>query len=315
MVQVSIVVPAFNAEKHVEECIESILSQSFSAWEMIIVDDGSTDRTPEMVDRYAECDNRIRVFHQKNGGVSKARNVGLDAAIGEYIAFVDADDILPVDSLKARVEAVEGADLAIAGYELFEGDNVLDQMPKCKQNQWNNHEAIKNIIVSGELGYQGYSVNKLFRRSIIEERGVRFKEDITFNEDRLFCVEYAMHCNTIKLTDEIVYRYRIYPENATSSISKKTDADLIRFMSEFSAYDLALATVKGRYKDCFYLGAVEAQFRAVRLKRIVSSQAPRIRKALNHQIRKYGLIAIKAPSRYVRPRKKISVLGHMILLR
>ena len=94
-----------------------------------------------------------------------------------------------------------------------------------------------------------------------------------------------------------------------------TDADIRSFMSEFTAYDLALELLKGKFEDCFYLGAVNAQYRAVILKRIMSRQAKRIRKALNQQIRKYGLIALKAPLRDVRLRKKVSVLGHMILLR
>ena len=104
MAMVSIIVPAYNAEKYVEECMKGILSQSFRDWEMIVVDDGSTDQTPELVDHFAKDDDRIRVIHQKNGGVGKARNTGQDAATGVYIAFVDADDVLPVDSLKTRVD-------------------------------------------------------------------------------------------------------------------------------------------------------------------------------------------------------------------
>ena len=158
-------------------------------------------------------------------------------------------------------------------------------------------------------------MNKLFLHSMIKENGLRFKENISFNEDRLFCVEYVIHCSTVNLVDKIVYRYRINPESATSSIAKMTDADFSRFMSEFIAYDLALVTVKDVFTDCYYLGAIEAQFRALRLKKVVNGKAKKLRKELNHIIRKYGLIVIKAPLRYVKPRKKISVLWHMILLR
>lgn len=315
MALVSIIMPAYNAKKYVRECLDGLLDQTFDDWELIAVDDGSTDQTPQILDRYAEKDSRIKVIHKNNGGVSSARNDGMAAACGQYIAFVDADDTVPKESLRIRADLSENADMVIAGYELFDENSVIERMPECNSDRWDTHEAVKNIFVSGEAGYQGYLWNKLFRNEILQTAAIRFRDGIAYNEDRLFCVEYAMHCSTVRLTNETVYRYRITPTNATSRLPQMSDAELTKFMSEFTAYDLMLETVKEKFDDCFYLGAVDAQYRAVRLKRTVNRQAKGLRKALNQQIRKYGAIALKAPLRYVGLRKKASVLGHMIMLR
>ena len=315
MALVSIIMPAYNAEKYIEECLESVRAQSFEDWELIAIDDGSLDSTSQILDRYAGEDSRIKVIHQNNRGVSAARNAGLEEVTGRYIAFVDADDVLPVDSLSVRVNLMEDVDMVVAGYELYNETSVLDRMPECRSESWNTHEAVRNIIVAGEAGYQGYLVNKLFRDEIVKKGQLRFREGVCFNEDRLYGVEYAMCCNNVRITNEVVYRYRITQTNATSSLPHMLDSDLSRFMSEFVAYDHMLEAVKGKYQDCFFLCSVEAQYRAVILKRIANKQARGIRKGLNQMIRKYGSIALKAPLRYVRLRKKLSVLGHAILLR
>lgn len=315
MALVSIIMPAFNAEKYIEECVDSIIAQSYADWELIIVDDGSTDSTPQLTDRFSGTDPRIRVVHRENGGVSKARNAGLDIAKGEYVVFIDADDIVPTDSLKARMNLADNTDMVVAGYELFSEDRVIERMPACVRDTWNNHDTVRNIVVPGEIGYQGYTVNKLFRKDIIDDNNIRFEEGIAFNEDRLFCVMYAVHCNVVRLTGEPVYRYRITNTNATSTISKMTDRDIDRFMSEFLAFDLVLETLKEKYTDCFYFGAIDAQHRAIELKKTANEQAARIKRSLNSRIRKYGSIALRAPLSVAGIRKKMKILGHMFLLR
>jgi len=315
MATVSIIMPAFNAEEYIQECIDTILAQSYKDWELIIIDDGSTDLTPQIIDCCKDMDSRIIAIHQKNSGVSKARNAGLNVAGGEYIVFVDADDLLPNDSLNIRINIIGDADLAVAGYELFAGDKVIERMPKCTRETWNNRDVVRNIIAPEELGYQGYTVNKLFRKKIIDENGIRFNEEIAFNEDRLFCVTYAICCNNARLTDESVYRYRITQTNATSTVYKMTDVDIKRFMSEFLAFDLVLDSVKNNYPESYYWGAVEAQYRAIVLKRSINRQAKKTRRELNQAIRKYGRIVLGAPHKIISFKKKVKVLGHILLLR
>ena len=105
--KISIVVPVYNAEKELQRCVDSILGQSFSDWELLLIDDGSRDGSPALCDRLAQRDPRVRVCHKENGGVSSARNRGLREASGEYIMFADADDSCPPDMVQTAVEAME----------------------------------------------------------------------------------------------------------------------------------------------------------------------------------------------------------------
>lgn len=313
---VSIIMPAYNAEKYLKPCIESILAQSYPNFELIIIDDGSHDATLRISEAYQKGDERITVIHQSNKGVSAARNAGLDRAKGEYIAFVDADDIIPVDSISVRVNLIHDADMALAGYVLTDECLVeTGKMPICRDACWDRHEAVKNILLTGEYGYQGYSVNKLFRRELIIEHHIRFMEDIVTNEDRLFCVTYAMKCQNVRLSNENVYYYRQMAQSTMGSIKKLKDRDYKRFVSEFEAFDQMLDIVKAQYLDCYYLGAVEAQSRAWVLKREVSNAEKRLNRELNRRIWKYGRIALGAPQKVISYLKKIKIILHMILLR
>ena len=312
---ISMIMPAYNAEEYIAKCLESILAQTFPDWELVIVDDGSSDRTAAICSHYAEKDPRINVIRQENQGVSGARNKGLENVKGEYIAFVDADDLLPPDSFSVRAELIRGADMAVAGYELFGKEGVLEKMPGCVRKEWDSHDTVRNIIASGELGYQGYLWNKLFRKDLILGKGLRFDERISANEDRLFCVSYALCCGTVNLSDSLVYRYRITGNNTPSLAYRVKDKDIKRFMSEFQAFDLALEMVRRQYKDCYFLGAVEAQYSAVRQKRIISRTKVNIVRALNKEIRKYGMIALRAPADILGLKKKTAVAAHMIILK
>ena len=117
--RLSIIVPVYNAEEYLDRCMISILEQDFSSYEVILVDDGSTDSSPMICDRYSATDPRFRTIHKKNGGVSSARNAGLDLAKGEYVMFVDSDDALLPDSLEMMFENIRGEDLAVGGYTVY----------------------------------------------------------------------------------------------------------------------------------------------------------------------------------------------------
>lgn len=126
MISVSIIVPVYNAEKYLRRCIDSILSQSFEHFELLLVDDGSTDSSGVICDEYATKDNRVRVFHKTNGGVSSARNLGIVKSCGEWVAFVDADDRLLKDALNILMnKSASGTDLVICGYEIYNEDGEL----------------------------------------------------------------------------------------------------------------------------------------------------------------------------------------------
>ena len=129
--RLSIIVPVYNAEDYLDRCLVSILEQSFSSYEVILVDDGSDDSSPLICDRYSATDPRFRTIHKKNGGVSSARNAGLDIAKGEYVMFVDSDAALLPDSLEMMFENVTGEDIAVGGYTVYiEGVPGKEVLPR-----------------------------------------------------------------------------------------------------------------------------------------------------------------------------------------
>ena len=144
--RLSIIVPVYNAEEYLDRCLVSIIEQGFSSYEVILVDDGSTDSSSLICDRYSEGDARFRTIHKKNGGVSSARNAGLDLAKGEYVMFVDSDDALLPDSLEAMFENVTNEDLAVGGYTV----------DKKLLRQEDYHLWIKMY----QHGYRGYTLDE-----------------------------------------------------------------------------------------------------------------------------------------------------------
>ena len=139
---VSIVMPVYNCEKYLQESIESVLSQSYQNWELLIVDDGSTDRSPGIIDAYAQKDARIKSVHKKNEGVSVARNVALEHIRGEYVTFIDSDDVYHVDRLKEMLyvfETNKNCDIVFSGHKEFKGKLTIS-----------NKSSKKNIVVTTE---------------------------------------------------------------------------------------------------------------------------------------------------------------------
>ena len=125
MPKVSIIVPVYKAEKYLHRCVDSILAQTFTDWELLLIDDGSPDRSGDICDEYAKKDTRIRVFHKKNGGVSSARNLGLDNVQGEYVTFVDSDDWIDVNTLNVCFSQIETYDLDILQFSYTRNEKQL----------------------------------------------------------------------------------------------------------------------------------------------------------------------------------------------
>ena len=311
---ISIIMPAYNADLYISECLQAILDQTYANWELFIINDGSTDQTLSICNRYSLTDSRIHVIDQEHRGVSYSRNTGLDNVSGELIVFVDADDIIPPDSLKIRYELISDAEMGLAAYELFSDEKgVIDRMPYCTQSVLDQHTVLNSIIFTGKLGYQGYTVNKIFRRDIIDKQCIRFDESVFLNEDRLFCVRYALECNKVYTSNDLVYKYRRSQQTATSSVKYMTDRDYNYFVSEFFSFDQILALLKDSDEYCYYWAAVEAQYRAVLLNKIVKRTEKELIKELNRRNAFYGSIALKAPASIIGYRKKLKVLGHMVL--
>lgn len=217
--KISIIIPAYNVEKYIGDMLRDVLNQTFTDFEAIIINDGSTDGTQNIVDEYCNKDSRFKSIIQENAGVSSARNAGLDIAQGDYVVFWDPDDAIPKKSLEYLYDCItkENADMAI-------GMRVLDNgMETVRATSLAQLISQKEISKMDDRHVWVFSAcNRLFKRSIIEENNIRFK-NISLGEDSVFWLEYMGYCSKIAgcPKDVYVYKRRLFLDNADSLTQKK----------------------------------------------------------------------------------------------
>lgn len=211
-VKVSIVIPVYNAESYLTDCIESIINQSYQNIEIILVDDGSTDNSGSICDNYAKKDNRIKVIHEKNSGVSTARNSGIKASSSGYVNFIDSDDIVHSDYIKKLVENVNS-----------------DLLPICRIEEFQDRVTIKNedngiinlnkdrFIELCKLTLLNTPCCKLYNLDIIRNNNICFDTKLSLGEDLLFNLDYLKHIDKIVIVDQVLYYYRRSESNTLST--------------------------------------------------------------------------------------------------
>lgn len=231
-VSISIIVPVYQAEKSLARCVDSILNQSFRDFELILVDDGSTDKCPKLCEEYAAADSRVRVIHKKNGGLSSARNAGLDVAVGRYVGFVDSDDYVSDDMYQKLYEAIEENQADVAVCNCFQVDGEGRRLEGKRYNYrldkgtLSGREILKKI---GETGSAVYVVmwNKLYKRELFD--GLRFDEG-KINEDIWIFGKLYFRVKCAVCIPERLYFY----ERGQSSITRGTKS--IRHLDHAEAF-------------------------------------------------------------------------------
>lgn len=238
MAKVSIIVPVYNAERCLVRAVEAILAQTESDWELILIDDGSGDNSPAICDRYAEADKRILVRHIPNGGVANARNVGLDAASGTYIAFCDSDDWYEPDYLRTLLQAAGPADLTVCNLlvDTEQGGSAPHTPP------FTGTVTTDRFSVLIESWFDIYWMglwNKLFSRDMIETHHLRFLPGLSMGEDSAFILTYLQYAERIACLDVPLYHYVQQNENSlTHRFNRDTvrgfdiDAELLRRLAK-----------------------------------------------------------------------------------
>lgn len=207
--KVSIIVPVYNAEKSLARCVDSILNQEFRDFELILMDDGSRDRSGEICDGYARADARVVVVHKENTGVSDTRNQAIARARGTFLQFVDSDDWLTADATKLMVRAAEetGCDLVIADFYRVVGE-MVSRKGDIDTDQVIGREAFVGFMMENPADYYyGVLWNKLYRREIVEAHGIRMDAKISWCEDFLFNLEYVRYATTFYALRTPVYYY------------------------------------------------------------------------------------------------------------
>ena len=206
---ISVIVPIYNAEQTLSECIDGILQQSCSDLELLLIDDGSTDHSSEIADNYASHYEFITAVHQQNRGVSAARNRGLSLAKGKYIVFIDADDWVNQDYLSTFIRYAESADITVGNMVLFysETRTTVHRLPT--QLFCDHDEMLRFLLSLFPLDIPISACNCLLRRSVIEEYQLKFDEQIRVCEDTEFILRYLSHVKSMQVFNDANYYYRM----------------------------------------------------------------------------------------------------------
>lgn len=204
---ISIIVPVYKAESTLNKCADSLLNQTYSNIEVVLVDDGSPDNSPSICDEITKLDNRVKTIHIPNGGVSNARNIGMQNAVGDYLCFVDSDDYVDANYIQNFVDGLtESADLVFQGInEVKDNGDIIKKVPDygiyCEDN------VLEGISDINKYSMFGYVCNKLYRRSIIKEHNITFRTDINISEDRIFALQYMAYVKEMRTINKSAYFY------------------------------------------------------------------------------------------------------------
>ena len=216
--RVSIIIPCYNSERYLRACMDTVLAQTMTDFEAILVDDGSSDGTLALARKIADEDPRVSVYHQENSGVSAARNLGLDHACGEWITFVDSDDLLPADALETMLQGTaDCVDMVVCAHETFdECGNTQKVIPQTRWMDLHGEELRRAVclrLIEGDC-ILNIMCNKLHRKSVIDRENIRLAPGVRIAEDALFNLEAALCGNGIAYVNRVTYRYRTHSASA-----------------------------------------------------------------------------------------------------
>lgn len=220
---VSIIVPVYRAEKYLRQCVDSILAQTFTDWECILVDDGSPDRSGEICDEYACKDSRIKVVHQLNGGVNVARKNGFSYATGEFVMFVDSDDTLTPRALEVLLSQSEGQDLVSGSVLIYRnGSNIPEPLPIHIQEvgEYDGRTFLTQLFEAKRFCSV---VRQLIRRSILSEEILSVSPNVVFSEDFIINLRIGLKIKHAKGVKDVVYEYNYHQGSAVTSFQMTSD--------------------------------------------------------------------------------------------
>lgn len=259
--KISIIVPVFNAEDYLERCLNSIIFQTYVNFEVILVDDGSSDNSKLIYNSFKNIDSRFRVFFIEHGGVSRARNEGLKRAVGEYMCFVDADDQIAPTYLEDLYLAMgTQVDSSMGGFQRIDllSHVVCEIVPKRKIETL--EENLLGFYNASNTDWQRYLWNRMFKKSIIQDNHLLFKEDIYYKEDGLFVVQYLCASNgLVGCVDKVLYYYY---RNTSGAMSKTWHSFDEKVITNLEAHRLMNEVIRGRHLSEPVLFLAESQAKA-----------------------------------------------------
>lgn len=239
---ISIIVPVYKVEKYLKRCLDSIINQTYTNLEIILVDDGSPDNSGKICDEYALKDNRITVIHKENGGVSSARNTGLNSSTGKWISFVDSDDWIDENYFSTMMRNInDDVDVIICSYNRVVNEKYEQIRYFYKTKSLNNYEYLNNVL-NPQSGF-GFCHMKLYRKKVIHE--INFNENLKVGEDALFNLKISSNIKKAIFIPDTLYNYRINSE----SVVKKFDIEYVQ--KYLKAMQYTKEYIFNNYKDKF----------------------------------------------------------------
>jgi len=260
--KISIIVPIYNVERYLKKSVDSILAQTFTDFELILVNDGSRDRSGEICDSYAQIDRRIKVIHQKNRGVSAARNAGIKIAIGKYVAFVDPDDVILPEMYETLLQYSlrHDADMVVCQYtQINEAENT-EKIPQVwKQVDCSiNNKTIINEIIPNVLVNNTFSLvpcfNKLYKKSLFDSDSMGFDETKSYGEDKRLNISLLPLVNTLVFIEKPLY---VYFRRAGDSLSQVFRDDFYMYLLDDKLFSTEICE---KYNLVQYIDILREQF-------------------------------------------------------
>ena len=251
---ISVIMPVYNSEKYISEAIDSVCNQSYRNWELLIVNDGSTDHTPKIIYDYGQKESRIKVYHRKNQGVSAARNFALNQVCGEYVTFIDSDDVYHSDRLKRMLQMFElhtNCDIVFSRHKEFKGELNCNEAFGTGKVLISHDNVLKKVISDSE---NHFMCNTMIKSEIAKKE--EFAQ-LRFAEDFCYIRDCALHCRQMAILDEILYFYRRDNENAMTShfFSEKYISDYMKLVENIYYF-----CKKNRLEDDFYKKMVAHEY-------------------------------------------------------
>ena len=256
--KISVIVPVYKAEAYLHRCVDSILAQTFQDFEVLLIDDGSPDRSGEICDEYARKDRRVRVFHKENGGVSSARNLGINNANAEWICFVDSDDWVDMDYLYNFCKLNQSQNSIV-----FQGV-LLDYLDPTKNRSFFHYDEtiledpFSQGIVIYEILQDGCPYSKLFNKKLLQEKKILFLESLSTHEDHVFVWTYLQYVEKIYLSAAKAYHYR--QTNAITLSSRNHKSEEYLLASENLLFLLPVLLRKFNIRNPYYIKKTYTSF-------------------------------------------------------
>jgi glycosyltransferase involved in cell wall biosynthesis len=265
---VSVIVPVYNVERYLAECVNSILGQTFEDFEILLVDDGSTDSSPVICDEYAAYDSRVRVIHKSNGGLSDARNAGIDAARADILSFIDSDDVVHSHMLEVLLIPILGAneiDASVCAYRRFSDSDELDttNLYGFTTDDVSSEVALERIYANTPANFGFVAWNKVYRRTLFESTGIRYPVG-RIHEDDFTTYKLLYAARNVELVDAELYFYRMREGSIMSGSSHIDEHSIDAIDARREAYEffkdkeqpLALASAKSLLRSCMEIWAL-----------------------------------------------------------